>query len=55
MTKPKYTVEQDNQGSRTLWVVKLTRSRKVLSHHVDADEANRTAARYVEEDREEGA
>ena len=52
MNKPRYKIEQDNAGNRTLWVVKLARTGKVLSHHVDAGEANLTAQRYVAEDRD---
>lgn len=48
--KPKYTVTQDNTEARTLWVVKLTRTGKVLSHHEFKDEAEHTAQRYVAED-----
>lgn len=52
MVKPKYKIEQDNTGSRTLFLVKMARTGKVLSHHVDAGEANLTAQRYVAEDRD---
>lgn len=46
----KYSIIQDNQGERTLWLVK--QGRKVLSHHIDASEANRTVQRYINEDRD---
>lgn len=51
-TKPKYKIERDFQGERTLWLVKLTRNGKVLSHHADSSEAHATAQRYVAEDRD---
>lgn len=44
----KYRIEQDNQGSRTLWVIK--HGRKVLSHHEYKSDAEREAQRYVEDD-----
>lgn len=52
MNKPKYKIEQDNGGERALWLVKLARTGKVLSHHADPSEANMTAQRYVAEDRD---
>ncbi len=50
--RPKYRIEQDNTGSRTLWLVKVARTGKVLSHHADRGEAQETAQRYVAEDRD---
>ena len=47
---PKYKIEQDNTGARTLWVVK--QRGKVLSHHEFKDEAERTVQRYIAEDRD---
>ena len=46
----KYRIEQNNQGQRTIWVVK--QGRKVLSHHQYRDEAQDAAQRYVAEDRD---
>lgn len=48
----KYLVEQCNKGERTIWVIKMKRTGKVLSHHVDSGEAHRTVQRYIEEDRD---
>jgi hypothetical protein len=46
----KYKIEQDHSGSRSLWLVK--QGRKVLSQHEFKDDAERTAQRYVAEDRD---
>lgn len=48
--RQKYRIEQDNQGLRTLWLVR--QGRKVLSHHVSSDEAHATVQRYIAEDRD---
>lgn len=46
----KYRIVQDNQGARTLWLVK--RGNKVLSHHQFKDEAEKIIQRYLAEDRD---
>ncbi len=52
MAGPRYKIEQDNTGSRTLWLIKLARTGKVPSHHASPDEAHLTAQRYVADDRD---
>jgi ABC-type ATPase with predicted acetyltransferase domain len=45
----RYSIEQDNEGFQTLWVVKS--GRKILSHHESKGDAERAVQRYIVEDR----